>query len=212
MPTSVFSNLYTLVSEPLFDGLFPSLFMEPLQPPRPDHVLDESVASFLSRRLGSPLVADNIVSAVFHGIYAGDIHQLSARSLLSRAWQFEGRYGSFFKAAWAQMGGGGVVPMLEEDVTLLKETSSIAMENQSVFTLVGGIGELAQAMVIELANNPNVEIRTETHVEQLQLEQNTPDPKVWVPSIYHLSEPYIAFKPNCCTKSILRVGRNHKLP
>jgi protoporphyrinogen/coproporphyrinogen III oxidase len=191
--TSLFSNLYSLVSEPVFDGLFPSILMEPLQPPRPDHLSDESIASFLSRRLGSPLLADNILSAVFHGIYAGDIHQLSARSLLSRAWQFERRYGSFFKAAWAQMRGGVAVPILKEDLTLLKERSTIAMENQSVFTFIGGIGELANAIVAELENNPNVEIRKETHVQQLKLENNTPDPKVRMPSIYHFSEPCSAF-------------------
>ena len=69
------------------------MITEPMKPKRPDSMSDETVGSFLARRVDKR-VADNIVSAVFHGIYAGDINQLSAKTLLSMAWQLEGRYGN----------------------------------------------------------------------------------------------------------------------
>lgn len=152
--------------------------MEPRQPKRPDDLVDESVGSFLSRRLGSSLVADNIVSAVFHGIYAGDIYQLSARSLLSLAWQSEGRYGTLFKGYFAHMTGKGAFSLLEEDVPLLKQKSPISMAGQSVYTFIGGIEDLTDAIVAALENNPQVEIRKETSVDQLTLEQDKLDLKV----------------------------------
>ena len=39
---------------------------------------DESIHDFISRRFNSS-VADNIVSAMVHGIYAGDSHKLSVK-------------------------------------------------------------------------------------------------------------------------------------
>lgn len=174
-PLEIFSSL---LSEPVFNGIFRSIFMEPWQPSRPEDLIDESIGSFLSRRLGSPLFADNIVSAVFHGIYAGDIYQLSVRSLLPLAWQFEGRYGTLFKAYFAQLKGNGAMPSLEQDLALLKQQSPISMEGQSVYTFIGGIEDLTGAIAAALKNNPNIEIRKETSVAKLTLEEDKPDPKV----------------------------------
>jgi oxygen-dependent protoporphyrinogen oxidase len=64
-----------------------------LMPKRPDLMTDETVGSFIERRMDKRL-ANNLISAVFHGIYAGDIWKLSARTLLGTAWQLEGMYGS----------------------------------------------------------------------------------------------------------------------
>ncbi len=186
--SSLLGVLFSCISEPVFKGVFPSLLTEPHIPPRPDHLLDESVASFLSRRLGSSLVADNIVSAVFHGIYAGDIYQLSARSLLARAWQFERRYGSLFNAFWSQARGRLLVPISREDVALCKETRKFTMKDASTFTFMGGIGELANTILAKLEDNPNVEIRKENHITQLTLETNKVDPKVCGLLSYHLAK------------------------
>ena len=171
-------GFYSFMTEPLFKGFFRSVFMEAWQPSRPDDLADESVGSFLSRRLASSLVADNVVSAVFHGIYAGDIYQLSARSLLPLAWQNEGRYGSLFKSYLAHVRGKGEVPSLEEDLVLWKQKSPISMAGQSVYTFVGGIEDLTGAIVAALENNPNIEIRKETYVEKLTLDQDNLDSKV----------------------------------
>lgn len=70
-----------------------SLLTEPLKPARSASLTDETVGSFVARRTDKR-IANNLVSAVFHGIYAGDIWQLSAKTLLALGWQLEARYGS----------------------------------------------------------------------------------------------------------------------
>lgn len=172
---SPLETLYSLISEPVFDDLFQSILREWRQPSRPDDLWDESVGSFFSRRLGSSSVADNLVSAVFHGIYAGDIYQLSARSLLSQAWQYEGRYGTLFKAFWRRR---GVVPILQEDLALLQQKDTVSMAGQSVFSFMGGLQDLSDTIYNALESNSNVEIRKETDVKELKLEKSELDLKV----------------------------------
>ena len=169
--------LRSLISEPVFSGILGSISREWRQPSRPADLLDESVGSFLSRRLGSPTVANNLVSAIFHGIYAGNIYQLSARSLLPYLWQYEGHYGSITKTM-LQATIKGLALRSEEDVALMTQKSSISTVNQSVFTFLGGIETLAETIVTTLKKNPNVEIRTETHVKEVKLEKNEAKSKV----------------------------------
>ncbi|KAJ5272685.1 hypothetical protein N7478_007810 [Penicillium angulare] len=75
--------LNTLWKEPVFETLLPAIILESFKPARhPDlWSKDESVAEFISRRF-TPEVAENLVSAFMHGIYAGDIDKLSAQALL----------------------------------------------------------------------------------------------------------------------------------
>ena len=92
--------LWSIITEPVFEGLGLGALFEFQRPQRATwaqynnpEVDDESVASFLERRLGTPDVGNNIVSAVLHGIYAGDVNQLSARSLLPKLWYGESKRG-----------------------------------------------------------------------------------------------------------------------
>jgi oxygen-dependent protoporphyrinogen oxidase len=74
----------------------PYALLEPWRPQRPYNLKDESIGSFIARR-ADKRIADNVISAVMHGIYAGDVWKLSARTLLSTAWKLEGLYGSVWK-------------------------------------------------------------------------------------------------------------------
>lgn len=71
------------MNEPLFEGLVPGILFEHTKPSRHPDLWgkDESIARFISRRFNHK-VADNLVSAVMHGIYAGDIDQLSAQAIM----------------------------------------------------------------------------------------------------------------------------------
>lgn len=71
------------MNEPLFEGLVPGILFEHTKPSRHPDLWgeDESIAQFISRRFNHK-VADNLVSAVMHGIYAGDIDQLSAQAIM----------------------------------------------------------------------------------------------------------------------------------
>eukprot|EP01135_Chromosphaera_perkinsii_P000303 Nk52_evm72s62 gene=Nk52_evmTU72s62 len=57
---------------------------------------DETLHSFASRRL-SPMVADNLVSAMMGGIFAGDSRKLSVRSCLPLLYELEKDHGSVVK-------------------------------------------------------------------------------------------------------------------
>lgn len=167
-----YDMLWTLLTEPAFKGLWSSIF-ERSNPPRPVDVEDESVLSFLTRRLGSPHIANNLVSAVFHGIYAGDIEKLSARSLLAKQYHMEKVSGSF-SVAFIDGRRSGYSWSLTKDHELRKElglkveelTDDLALA--SVFSFKRGIGTLTDALEESLRRNPNVQFRTNDPIKTLK--------------------------------------------
>jgi oxygen-dependent protoporphyrinogen oxidase len=61
---------------------------------------------------------NNVVSAVLHGIYAGDVWQLKV-SLQPLLWFWEARHGSITKAMWEDV--FSKTTMLEQDARLMEE-------------------------------------------------------------------------------------------
>ena len=187
---SLLSCARTLFSEPLFKGLLGAIWNEPGHP-KISTAPDESVGSFISRRL-SPQVADNIVSAVFHGIYAGDIYQLSARMLIPQLCAMERIYGSvmegYAKLSWSQQS-----LRREKDQDTLKQLASTfeapnsperlwfeSISNASVYTFKGGVERLITELVDALNLLSNVTINTDTTVTSLQLRSTDQDTKVLI--------------------------------
>lgn len=165
---SLLKNISTLASEPVFKGVLSGVVFEPFKPPRHHDMKDESVGSFFSRRFGSAL-ADNLVSAMVHGIYAGDMDQLSIRSIFPKLWLLEGINRSVGKGVWKSM-FGGIALMPKEDLELLKKQStSVKMKGWGTFTFIGGVGELANTLVGKLEKNPNITIQKQTTVQSLEL-------------------------------------------
>ena len=181
-----------LLREPVFKGVLRGFLGEPAQTRRILSLSDESIGSFLSRRFGSP-VADNIVSAVLHGIYAGDIYQLSARSILPKLWLYEGQDRSImygFGKAWSE----NAQPVPFQDSTVMAELQEKLFDSEgkpldgverlqeiqksSVFTFKRGIGQLADSLESALKANPNVQVRIGTRIDALSLIDDNPNPKV----------------------------------
>ncbi|KAI0150145.1 Protoporphyrinogen oxidase [Xylariaceae sp. FL1272] len=80
-----------LISEPLFTELLSGVLGGLARSSRRClDVEDESIGGFLARRWGSALV-DNLASAIVHGLYAGDVYQLSAKTLLPGLWEADQR-------------------------------------------------------------------------------------------------------------------------
>ncbi|KAK5078917.1 oxygen-dependent protoporphyrinogen oxidase [Lithohypha guttulata] len=183
----IFSNLYTLLSEPIFSGVFSKLFAETWVAERSSNTRDESVGSFISRRYGA-LVADNLVSALYHGIYAGDIYNLSARTLMPRFWYLEKR---------DTADGHGINIELLELITksrsllsfdtvrlmnrMIKDDSgnkeSFAflqrqMSKTSIYSFVRGLGQLNDFLLDYLKSNTNVTLRPNTKVEKLEFDSS----------------------------------------
>ncbi len=96
VPTSPLSLLTT----PLLSagGKF-RLLKEPFIPPSPKN--DESIASFITRRLGKePL--DYGVNPFVSGIYAGDPDELSVKHTFNRLWKMEQNHGSLSKGMFSR--------------------------------------------------------------------------------------------------------------
>ena len=96
---TLFDIARMLLSEPVFSGLFTGALMEIFRDKRPSTLVDESVGSFFSRRV-DPRIANNLVSALMHGIYAGDVWQLSVKSLFPLPWYYEGQEGSIARGLY----------------------------------------------------------------------------------------------------------------
>ncbi|KAJ1984921.1 oxygen-dependent protoporphyrinogen oxidase [Dimargaris verticillata] len=121
MPVGVLSLLRSVRTVPALRGLVSAVLREPWQPTYqqtlenvPDAfdgtnheslrgipADDESIYSFVSRRLG-PAVADNLVSAVIHGIYAGDIRTLSVDATMRWLKDLERHHGSITRGVMTQ--------------------------------------------------------------------------------------------------------------
>jgi len=81
------------------------LAQEPDLPPAPGQD-DESVAHFVSRRLGRE-VYENVVEPLMSGIYAGDGEQLSLAATFPQLRQLELKYGSLIKGLLASRNSTG---------------------------------------------------------------------------------------------------------
>lgn len=157
-----YAMAWTILTDRVFEGLLWGAFREYSNPGRDSSLEDESIGHFLERRLGTSKPGDNIVSAVFHGIYAGDIYKLSAKSLLPSLWDEEGQYGSIAKAKVAT-GRSGETRMQLKDVLLKEEMASIIsaelmykLADASVYTLKGGLATFSNALEASLKANPKV--------------------------------------------------------
>lgn len=184
----LFESAATLLFEPALAGALKSFMGEVFRPGRDDDITDESMGSFLERRLGSRQVADNLVSAVMHGIYAGDIYQLSAKSIMPFQWYLEGQYGSILKGLYkVQQDSSGTVPITQREADFIKSfQDEPALERDflqklrgaSVFSFRNGIQTLVNRLHDNLLAKENVEIKTATEVTKLEKDEETGKIKV----------------------------------
>ncbi|PQE14262.1 protoporphyrinogen oxidase protein [Rutstroemia sp. NJR-2017a BVV2] len=159
---NLYSTLWSILTEPVFKGIWNAGF-EYSSPPRPSNLDDESIGSFLNRRCGGQDLGNNLVSAVLHGIYAGDIYKLSMRSLLPLPWKLELEAGSIVKALLASPKPGTVTSvdraLADEEAGRMSAEEKAAWKITSVYTFRGGIRTLSEALESSLRSNPNVTIK-----------------------------------------------------
>lgn len=181
-----FENLWSILTEPVFKGLLRAT-KERNIPKRPDSMEDESVGHFLTRRLDNSAIPDNLVSAVLHGIYAGDVYKLSAKSLLPALWRDEAQDGSFLRATWNRMKryakAGRPSKLMEyRDATLYQEMTTNpvfdtpkfkAIGGASVYAFRKGISQFSEALVTRLRESQKVDIKTSTMIEKIEYDENS---------------------------------------
>lgn len=138
---------------------------EPFQPTCKES--DESVDSFFRRRFG-PHIADNMVSAMIRGIYAGDSKDLSIRAIFPSLWEMEKKYGSVIKGMLSK-----TPKNIEEEARISQYKSNLDptllkdLEDCSVWGLQGGMQSLASSLEQELKSRSNVKILCNSKVNSI---------------------------------------------
>lgn len=181
-------DLFALWRSGILDG-FLGMVKEPLQPKRSISLSDETVGSFLARRVDKR-IANNIISAVFHGIYAGDIWQLSAKTLLSMAWELEGRYGTalggFFRMQSESPNSQQQVIAHPYDVEVARALNqdidislgfAKSLKDASMFTFKDGLQTLVKGLQEAMEKTGNIEIKLNSPVLSFKM-ANGQDQKV----------------------------------
>lgn len=135
LPNSFFSYMRS----PLMKGVFSALLKEWKIPP--SDAEDESIGSFIERRLGKK-IADNFMDPLVSGIYAGDIHQLSMRACFPDLHRLEKEHGSLIKG------------MIRKGKTKEQHSPFIQKHKQSpIFSFKNGMETLVSALHGRLKNN-----------------------------------------------------------
>ncbi|KAF2850312.1 Protoporphyrinogen oxidase [Plenodomus tracheiphilus IPT5] len=157
-----------------------SIIREPFRDPRPSGMTDETIGSFISRRFDKR-VADNIVSAGLHGIYAGDVHQLSARTLFGLLWAMEGRFGSTIGGVFKMYSNSEVTEevglihptdhemmrAMNEEIDLDKDFAN-KLKGAAMFTFTDGLQMLVRRLQDAITRKGNVEVKTETPIQAFE--------------------------------------------
>ncbi|KAL8860401.1 MAG: hypothetical protein Q9178_003060 [Gyalolechia marmorata] len=178
--SSILNILYSMFTEPLYKNMFSASLTELFKPARANSIDDESIGSFISRRFKSSL-ADNLVSAGIHGIYAGDIYQLSVRSIMPFLWYAEEAANSVtagFVGRWNLHWPHDTALEAEwANASPVSDTIQ-AIRNSSVFTFRKGIGQLADRLETKLAEAANFTVRMQTKVDDARLEHVNGAPRM----------------------------------
>ncbi|KAJ8117037.1 hypothetical protein OPT61_g1687 [Boeremia exigua] len=181
--TPSFGDVFALWRTGMLDG-FLNAVKEPMQPKRSVSLSDETVGSFLARRVDKR-IANNVISAAFHGIYAGDIWQLSAKTLLSMGWQLEGRYGTILGGFLRMQQESNssqsqviahpydveVARTVQSDIKLSRELAG-NLKEASVFSFKDGMQTLVKGLQAAMEKTGNIEIKLNSPVSSFKMAEN----------------------------------------
>ncbi|EFQ96875.1 protoporphyrinogen oxidase [Nannizzia gypsea CBS 118893] len=181
-PLSVIWNLLQNGSEPAFKGLLRDLLGEPFRERRDLKIRDESIADFHLRKFGRA-TTDHFVSALMHGIYAGDIDKLSMKATMPMLWDLEtGPHGIYVEVMDRQMSGDKLVlynhNKLEVVRAIRREYSSEfntrmsqLFGGASILSFKGGMRSLVSALSQRLEKLPNVEVVRDAAITHIQYDK-----------------------------------------
>ncbi|KAF9961831.1 hypothetical protein BGZ72_001380 [Mortierella alpina] len=129
---------------------------------------DESIQDFVTRRFGKGF-SDDLISAMVHGIYAGDVSKLSVRSTFGMLYHLEKDYGSV--AVGLLMGGGAVdtpwdLTLKERIIKSMPDLKDF-IDKTSIYSFTDGLEELSKALEKDLVASGRVDFRKESLVERL---------------------------------------------
>lgn len=177
VPNSTGSFVKFLTSD-ITNGAVKSVLSEPfvkkLETEKPQ---DESIRSFFARRFRLPALADNVLSAVMHGIYSGDISKLSVKATLPRLLELEKEHGSIIKGVFLGMFAQKKpfelsLPLKQYEALISPQASLEALAKElkkyPILRLHDGLQTFPLAMAAYLEKQPNVSIKYNSDVQQIK--------------------------------------------
>jgi oxygen-dependent protoporphyrinogen oxidase len=162
-------------TESIYKGVLKAATHDIFGDRRDESLRDESVSSFFNRRFHSPDLTNNIISAVIHGIYAGDIDRLSVKSIFRPLWDIEQNEGSLLL--------GTIKRQLRKKQDLNDSTVSSSMSanivppslvpltrNARAFSFRQGICTLSEALerFLKAKPHPTVEFKMNKRVSRVE--------------------------------------------
>ncbi|KAG9326651.1 hypothetical protein KVV02_006162 [Mortierella alpina] len=152
---------------------------------------DESIQDFVTRRFGKGF-SDDLISAMVHGIYAGDVSKLSVRSTFGMLYHLEKDYGSV--AVGLLMGGGAVdtpwdLTLKERIVKSMPDLKDF-IDKTSIYSFTDGLEEISKALEKDLVASGRVDFRKESPVERLDFNLANRDVKASLSSLSTAIEPH----------------------
>ncbi|KAG0042389.1 oxygen-dependent protoporphyrinogen oxidase [Gryganskiella cystojenkinii] len=133
---------------------------------------DESIQDFVTRRFGKGF-SDDLISAMVHGIYAGDVSKLSVRSTFGMLYHLEKEFKSV--TLGLLMGGGGPIETpwdskLKEGIMKRMPDLGEFVSKTSIYSFTDGLEALSKALEKDLRDSGRVEIRKDCRVEKLDFD------------------------------------------
>lgn len=179
VPPTTPASFLKFLTNPLSSGLFMGICKEPFAPQKSISAGDESVYDFLKRRFGTASIADNLLSAVFHGIYAGNVQKLSANYTLKSLVNMEKEHGSIVKAMFSKMQNSKETAQNETKLNgVLQKYGSSTSSNINqlqkllkLYPMLGfenGLSTVPDAIETHLAAQENVSIQYGSNLESVE--------------------------------------------
>lgn len=173
LPSSLSSVL--LEKPPVLKSVILASVLEPLRASRfdkngvpKDGMEDETMYSFIKRRFNEH-TAINLMGSMAHGIYAGDVKQLSIKSTMRMLYEAERNYGSVIVGM--MKGASNIASMRERGMAVRARDKDpewfSRMEKMSVIGFKDGMELLPERLYAYLEQCPNVEIKTNNPIESI---------------------------------------------
>ncbi|KAI8083661.1 protoporphyrinogen oxidase [Thamnidium elegans] len=144
-----------------------------------DGQLDESIYSFMERRFNKH-TAINLMGALTHGVYAGDIKTLSLQSTFRMLYEAERNYGSV--VVGMMKGAANTATMRERGMAVRAKDSDPdwynSMEKMSIIGFKDGLETLPRHIYEYLKNCDNVEFVINDPVQSITTVENNNEAKI----------------------------------
>lgn len=185
--TSLLSGARSMFTEPIFHGVLTNALSETITRRRGQsskglvdgQAMDVSIGDFFAESCGKDFV-ERTLSAMIHGIYAGDPWKLSMRSIFPTLWKLTRGHDSLLTALLASMRGNSPQNKQELAFNEQRKLDPIPVDlrerfsSSTVFTFRRGLAQLPETLRQYLQDRaPNVHFQHSTQVIGMSPDQDS---------------------------------------